>query len=388
MIKVVDEEGLFRHAFQYAGAGRTWRWAGRKIQQHNLPRPPPYLEKSQEQIAYHIEHLDSESFEIVYGSNVKPKRSVMDALASGVRPAVQAPKGKVFVAMDYSSIENLVLGMMAKDEKILRVFRQGLDPYIDFSTYMFGGTYAMRLAEYQAGNKEPRTISKPAVLGCGYQMGAGSEYEDAVTGEITAGGLLGYAWGMGIRQFTQEQAIQAVKIWRETFEASVDFWFAMERAALRCVRKGQPVECDPVIFDRKGPFLRMVLPSGRALHYCRPKLMDWMMPWGEKKLCVTYEEENERKQFKRVNTGPGKLTENGDQAISRDLLGHGIKMARKAGLDIRLHVHDEIVALVWEHEADEKLKLLHECMTTPPLWWPKDIPINAKGSHNRYYVKD
>jgi hypothetical protein len=51
-------------------------------------------------------------------------------------------------------------------------------------------------------------------------------------------------------------------------------------------------------------------------------------------------------------------------------------------------VHDEIVALVWEHEADEKLKLLHECMTTPPLWWPKDIPINAKGSHNRYYVKD
>lgn len=398
MTDVVGEDGVFRYAFQFAGAGRTWRWSGRKVQYHNAPRPPPYLEKSQEFVAQMIETLDAESFEIVFAANaVSPtgrvhRRSVMDALATGVRPAVQAPEGFIFVDADLNAIENRVLGYIAQDEKILRVFRENLDPYVDFSTYMLGGTYEMREHEYKVlGNKEPRTLAKPAVLGCGYMLSAGQQYENRQTGEIEATGLLGYAWGMGVTQFTLEQSELAVKVWRETFKAVSDyeegFWYRIQRAAMKCIRTGKPVECWPVVFDRKGPFMRMILPSGRPLHYCRPRIEDCPMPWGAIKPAITYENLDERNQWNRIQTHPGKLTENADQAISRDLLAHGIRLARKEGLDVRLHVHDQIVAMIPERQANWGLATLLDCMKEPPPWAP-DMPLGAAGTLNRYFVKD
>lgn len=394
LAEVVDEEGLFRHAFQFAGAGRTWRWAGRKVQYHNAPRPPPYLEKSQEFVAQMVECLDAESFEIVFTSKVQDtgrgvvKRSPIDALATGVRPAVQAPDGWVFVDADLNAIENRVLGYMAQDKKILRVFENNLDPYVDFSTYMLGGTYEERWNEYKVlENKGPRTLSKPAVLGCGYQLGPGEEYENEKTGEIEATGLLGYAWNMGVTQFTKEQSVLAVRVWRETFEDCVEFWYRIEAAAKRCVRTGKRVDCWPVTFDRKGPFLRMILPSGRALHYVRPRLEERMMKWGKEKTVIVYDSLNDKNQWVPTPTSPGKLTENGDQAISRDLLAHGIMLARKEGLDVRLHVHDQIVAMIPERQANWGLATLLDCMKTRPDWAPY-IPLGAAGAINKYFVKD
>lgn len=379
-LQEVVSDGVFRHAFQFAGAGRTWRWAGRKVQYHNAPRPPPYLEKHQEEVARALEFMDSEEFELVYE---KP----MDALATGVRPAVQAPEGYLFVAADLNAIENRVLGYMAQDPKILRVFENNLDPYIDFSTYMLGGTYDERFAEFKAGNKGPRTLSKPAVLGCGYQLGAGTVRENDRTGEFEATGLLGYAWGMGVTEFTLEQSILAVQTWRETFVECTEFWKNIEKAAKRCVRTGRETECWPVRFDRKGPFMRMLLPSGRALHYCRPRIEDREMPWGEMRPVITYEGLTERHAWWREHTSPGKLTENADQAISRDLLAHGIILAKKEGLDVRMHVHDEIVALIPERQANWGMATLLDCMKEKPEWAPT-IPLGAAGSINRYYVKD
>lgn len=395
MIDVVDENGLFHHAFQFAGAGRTWRWSGRKVQYHNAPRPPPFLEKCQEQVAQDIEFLSPEEFEEKY-VQVSPtgrvKSTVMDALATGIRPAVQAPEGFIFVDADLNAIENRVLGYMAQDPKILRVFENDLDPYVDFSTYMLGGTYEQRWHEYKVlENKEPRTLSKPAVLGCGYMLGPGDSYENHKTGEIEATGLLGYAWNMGVTQFTKEQSELAVKVWRETFSAVSDydtgFWYSIQRAAMRCIRTGEPSECWPVTFDRKGPFMRMILPSGRALHYCRPRIEDCKMPWGDIKPAITYENLDDRNQWIRIQTHPGKLTENADQAISRDLLAHGIKLAKKEGLDVRLHVHDQIVAMVPERQANWGLATLLDCMKEPPPWAP-NMPLGAAGTINRYFVKD
>ena len=394
MTDVVDDEGLFRHAFQFAGAGRTWRWAGRKVQYHNAPRPPPYLEKHQVFVAQMIELLDAESFEMVFTSKVNDKakgvskRSPIDALATGVRPAVQAPDGWVFVDADLNAIENRVLGYIAQDDKILNVFKDGRDPYVDFSTYMLGGTYEMREHEYKVlGNKGPRTLAKPAVLGCGYQLSAGEERENEKTGEIEATGLLGYAWGMWVSQFTLDDAILAVRVWRETYSPCVDFWYRIERAAKRCVRTRKRVDCWPVTFEMHGPFLRMILPSGRRLSYCRPRLMEWMMPWKVKKMCLTYENLNDHNQFVRTNTGPGKLTENADQAISRDLLAHGITLARKEGLDVRLHVHDQILAMIRESQANWGLATLLDCMKEAPDWAPH-MPLGAAGAISKFFIKD
>lgn len=372
--------GVLRYAFQFAGAARTWRWGGRLFQPQNLPRPIKKLEKGIEIHAKNVEHLNAGCFNIVYN---KP----MDVLASCIRPAAQAPEGYVFLDADLNAIENRVLGWLAECEKILRVFRLGRDPYIDFATYLFGRAYDELFAEYKAGDSSKRTIAKPGVLGCGYMLGPGEERINFKTGEKEATGLLGYAWNMHVTQFTQEQSALSVETFRREFSEVKDYWYGIEKAAKQCIRSGKAIEFGHIRFDRKGPFMRMILPSGRALHYCRPRIEDVRAPWGEIKPTITYESQNDRKQWVREPTHPGKLTENADQAIARDLLAHGMKLAYQRGLDTRLHVHDQIVPVALEDEAEAKLKILIECMEEQPKW-AKGLPLGSNGFISKVFMKD
>ncbi len=379
LAEAIDDDDLLRYTLQFCGAGRTWRWSGRKYQPQNLARPAPALEKMQDVAVRHLEMLDAQSIELVYE---KP----MDLLSTCVRPVVQAPKGHLFGDADLNAIENRVLGWLANDEKILDVFNKGRDPYVDFSTNMFGGTYDERWKEFKGGDKSKRTLAKPPVLGCGYMLSAGREWLNEDTGETESTGLLAYARNMFV-VLTPEQATLAVKVWRETFKRAVAFWGEIEAAAKRCVRTGQEEECGHVSFDISGPFLRMRLPSGRYLHYCRPALENKMMPWGKTKTVLTYEGLNDKNHWTSIQTHPGKLTENADQAIARDLLAHVMRLARKEGLDIRLHVHDQIVVLSPEARAERDLKILLQCMSERPRWAP-DLPLAAEGTISRIFIKD
>lgn len=373
-------DGVLRYAFQFAGAARTWRWGGRLFQPQNLPRPIKKLEKGIEIHALNVERLNAGCFNIIYD---KP----MDVLASTIRPAAQAPEGYLFIDADLNAIENRVLGWLAECEKILRVFKLKRDPYIDFATYLFHMAYDDLMAEYKAGDSSKRTIAKPGVLGCGYMLGAGEERINHKTGEKEATGLLGYAWNMQVTEFTQEQSKLSVETFRREFEEVKDYWYGIERAAKKCIRTGKRVDFGRVYFDRKGPFMRMGLPSGRHLHYCRPRIEEVMMPWGEKKASITYESQNDRKQWVRESTHPGKLTENADQAIARDLLAHGMKLADRRGLDLRIHVHDQLVGLVKEDEAEEKLRILIECMEDQPDW-ADGLPLGSNGFISKVFMKD
>ena len=375
-----DSDGMLRHGFQFAGAQRTWRWGGRKFQAQNLARPEPYLEHMIHMLVDHLEHLDAESIEMIY-------RYPMDVLSACVRPVVQAPSGMRLLDADLNAIENRVLGWMTGCDKILDVFRSGRDPYVDFATYLYGESYAQLWHEYKMlKEKTKRTVAKPGVLGCGYMLSAGKEFENENTGEIEATGLLGYAWNMGVK-LTLEQSEHSVEVFRDTFVEVVDYWDEIDLAARRCISTGKTTSAGPVEFDRHGPFMRMRLPSGRYLHYYKPKLMMRKMPWGKMKLAICYEGLNEKKKWGLIQTHPGKLTENADQAISRDLLAHGMHRAHKEGIDIRLHVHDQVVALCPEDEADEKLKLLIECMEESPSW-ARDLPLGAEGFHDTIFRKD
>lgn len=222
---------------------------------------------------------------------------------------------------------------------------------------------------------------------CGYMLGAGAEFENKDTGEIEATGLLGYAWNMGVSQFTKEQSELSVNTFRTEFSEVKDYWYGIERAMRKCIRTGEPTTFDRVRFDRKGPFVRMILPSGRALYYCRPRIEMVRAPWGEMKSSITYEGINDRKQWARTSTHPGKITENADQAISRDLLIHGVNLAMQRGLDVRLHVHDQIVAVSDEDRAEEELKVLVDCMEQRP-WWALDLPLGSKGQITKVFQKD
>lgn len=390
---VGPDDNRIRGCLQFAGAQRTWRWSGRIIQPQNLARPTPEFEKVQEQLVQHLERFNSRTLEILYDKSPENVEAAgpMDMLATCIRPTIQAPPGYKIVSCDLNAIENRVLGYLSGDKKILRVFELNLDPYIDFATYMFGQSYDDIKAVIEAGNKMMRTLAKPGVLGCGYMLSAGEERENKKTGEIEATGLIGYAKNMGV-VMTKEQAELAVRVWRETYRDAVKYWWEIEGAVKKCLRFGKPTEAGPVSFDRSGPFMRMLLPSGRELHYCRPRLEEVELVYCEDKgkflpfhMCtspntrktkwkdsITYEGLNDKNKWVRINTHPGKLTENADQAIARDIIAEAMMRFRKrvprSMAHIFLHVHDEIVILCHEKDAEYCKRVLEECMTEAMPW--------------------
>lgn len=380
LLEATDDDGMLRNAFQFAGAQRTWRWAGRKYQAQNLAKPVKYLEDTQEEAVRDLELLDTESIEILYD---KP----MDLLSTCVRPVVQAVDGYMFVDADLNAIENRVLGWIADDQKILDVFRKGRDPYVDFSKYMTGRTYEDLWHEYKVlGEKENRTLAKPGVLGCGYMLSAGELKEDKDTGEVIGTGLLGYAKNMGV-DLTPAQSQHAVKVFRSTFTDVVECWYALDKAMRKCIRTGQTTRVGFIKFDISGPFCRMHLPSGRCLHYYQPRIEDRRTPWGEVRPTITYMGLNDKGQWVRLTTHPGKIMENADQAISRDVLAHGMRLGRRRELDIRLHVHDQVCALTMRERASKDLEVLIECMSEVPKWAPGLI-LAAEGTVSRVFKKD
>ena len=376
-----QEDGRLRYTLQFNGAPRTGREAGRIFQPQNLLRPVKAVEEAQEALAYAIEHLSGSELRLVFGN-------LFDALASGLRPTLQAPDGYVFIVSDLNAIENRVLGWLADCDKILEVFRLKRDPYIAFASYLYGIPYEELYHEYKVlkiGTN--RQIAKPGTLGSGYGMGAGHIIVNNSTGEIEATGLLGYAWGMGVKSFTEADAKHSIDTFRREFKEVKDYWYALEGCAIRAVRTGKEQNLGPIGFDMKGPFLRMILPSSRPLYYLRPKVMACQTPWGATKMQLTYENQDERKQWARTKTTGGKLVENADQATSRDILWHGLRNAEKENLQVVLHVHDELVALSTEDRAEEELKVLVQCMEDQPSW-AKTLPLGT-GSHiTKCYKKD
>jgi DNA polymerase bacteriophage-type len=374
-----DDDGNLRYCFQYGGASRTLRWGGRNYQPQNLARPTWYLEAHQERCARSLETIKPEVLNEIYD---KP----MDLLSTCVRPVVQAGKGFVFVDADLNAIENRVLGWVCDEQKILDVFRNKRDPYIDFATYMFNRTYDDLYHDYKVlKNKGPRQTAKPGVLGCGYQLGVGEQHEDPHTGEITGTGLLGYALNMGI-SLTPEESAHAVTTWRETYSEVVKYWKTIENAAKTCINSGKTTSANDIEFSIDGPFLKMRLPSERSIFYCNPSIKMVKTKFGARE-NISYRGVGDNNQWGDIKTYGGKLVENAVQAISRDLLVHGMKLARAEGLDIRLHVHDQICARVPEKNADRKLRTLIECMSETPSWAP-GLPLAAEGSINQYFMKD
>jgi DNA polymerase len=379
--RALDEDDLIRFILQMNGASRTGRYAGRIYQPQNLPRPEGRFEKYQELLAEHVEIMTLAEMKLVHGNP-------FDVLASTLRPSAQAPSGMIFLDADLSAIENRVLGWMSGCQKILDVFRKKQDPYIAFAHYLYERPYDELFHEYKVlGDKGPRTIAKPGTLGAGYGMGAGEVRENRVTGEIEGTGLIGYAWNMGVKQFTLEDSKHSIDTFRREFSEVKDCWYATERAAKKCIRTGKPTSCGVVKFYRKGPYLCMQLPSGRPLYYCRPRLEMQKTPWGEMRETFTYEGVNDRKQWGRLHMTPGKIVENADQAMSRDLLIHGMHLAKMRGLDVRMHIHDQIVALEPIARAQEKLDLLVECMEEPPSW-ADGLPLGSEGHLSKMFVKD
>lgn len=352
--------------FQYCGASRTGREAGRIFQPQNLPKPT--LDDECLQIAVDLlREGELDLFEVMFPD-------VLTALSSVVRAAIRAPGGKRLVVADFASVENCGTGWVTDSETMLEVYRQGLDPYRDFATRLF------RIA-YGEVTGSQRKFCKPACLGCQYGLGTK--------------GLMMYAEGMGVL-LSEDESEHAKKTWRETYHEVPAYWRVINTAVRRCIQRRKTYQAGPIEVDWFEPLngFRLRLPSGRYLHYANAELQELPAPWDkdEEILTITYEGTIERATggsgaWGRIKTFAGKLLENIVQAVCRDVLWVSIQRAEDAGLVVVGHVHDEIIVEAEEARAEESLQLLLEIMRTP-IKWADGFPLDATGYVSPYYRKD
>jgi DNA polymerase len=381
-IKAMTQQGRIYNSVQFYGASRTGRWAGRGVQIQNLPRPIREVEDNEQRVTDMVKAAAYDDILMEFGGAIPVVSSV-------IRSSFRAREGHTFYAADLNAIENRVLGWVSDCPAILDVFRNDRDPYKDFGSRMFH-------KPYEEITKPERTLSKPAVLGCGYMLGGGEETVNK-NGDTIRLGLWGYAGAMGI-DMSREQAHEAVKVFRAAYPEVVSCWYALKDAAFECVQNHTTIRVGPLVFNGAPGLMRVKLPSGRILNYLRPRIekkrreFKRLLPDGttitETKLVdvLSYDGTDQvTKQWGRVSTHPGKLMENFVQAIARDILAAGLVEAKRVGFDIVMHVHDEIVAEV-PFTSMLTPEDLAKAMSVPLPWAP-DLPLKAEAIQTPIYKK-
>ena len=122
------QDSRARGMFQFYGANRTGRYAGRHIQMQNLVRNTiPDLSEAREL----VRQGNYEALELLYDS-------VPDVLSQLIRTAFVPRGGMKFVVSDFSAIEARVISWMAGEKWKSEAFAAGKDIYCSTASQMFG----------------------------------------------------------------------------------------------------------------------------------------------------------------------------------------------------------------------------------------------------------
>lgn len=239
--RCVCSDGRAHGLFQFYGASRTGRFAGRHIQLQNLPQN-------------HISTLD-EARELVKMDELGMLESIYgnvpDILSQLIRTMLVPKEGCEFIVADFSAIEARVLAWLAGEQWRLDAFKNGEDIYCASASQMFGVPVVKH-----GINGELRQKGKISELACGYQGGNGAL--------ISMGAL-----DMGLKESELPDIIEQ---WRSASPHIVQFWWDMEKAAVDTVRDHQEHTVGKVRFQFYSGTLWMVLPGGRKLAYLKPRL--------------------------------------------------------------------------------------------------------------------
>lgn len=346
MMNCVCKDSRARGMFQFYGANRTGRWAGRLVQLQNLPQNHlPDLEEAREL----FRKGDLEATELLYDTQ--------DTLSQLIRTAFVPGEGKKFIVCDFSAIEARVLSHLAGERWRSKVFEQGKDIYCMSASQMFGVP-----VEKHGQNSELRQKGKIAELACGY---GGS------VGALKAMGAL----DMGL---TEEELQPLVNSWRLANPNIVLYWWDVDNAVKTAVKELIPTSTHGIQFEVKRGILFITLPSSRKLAYIKPRIGDNQFG-GE---SVTYEGTGTAKRWERLESYGPKFVENIVQAISRDVLAFSMKQLKN--FKIVGHVHDEVII---ECPIEQKLDEVASLMGIAPDWL-SDINLRADGYECFFYQKD
>lgn len=347
MEKATLNDNRARGMFQFYGANRTGRWAGRIIQLQNLPQNHmDDLAEARELVRIG----DYDSLEMLYDD-------IPDTLSQLIRTAFIARPGYKFYVADFSAIEARVIAHLAGETWRIETFKAGGDIYCASASKMFHVP-----VEKHGINGHLRQKGKIAELALGY---GGS------VGALKAMGAL----EMGI---PEDELQPLVTAWREANPNIVSMWWDFDNAIKNAVKMHSSTESHGIKFTWRSGMLFITLPSGRKLTYIKPKIGENQFG-GE---SVTYEGIGATKKWERLESYGPKFVENVVQAISRDLLMNAIKTLSHCF--ICGHVHDEIII---ECTDNVSLDVLCQQMARTPDWMP-DILLRADGYVTEFYKKD
>ena len=346
METTVGNDDRCRGLFQFYGASRTGRWAGRLIQLQNLPQN--HL-GDLEQARDLVRQGDYEMLNLLYPS-------VPGVLSELIRTAFVPKPGCKFIVSDFSAVEARALSYLAGEQWRMDVFHNGRDIYCESAARMFHC-----VVEKHGQNSHLRQRGKIAELALGY---GGS------VGALTAMGAV----TMGI---PEEELKPLVDMWRKANPNIVRYWWDVDTAAKTAIRKQIPQSVGNVRFETRNGMLFVTLPSGRKLAYVKPRLEE--NQYGSE--SITYMGTDQQKRWSRIETYGPKLVENITQAICRDILAYAMKSLRE--YRIVAHVHDEVILEVpMETSLDSVCKLMGR---TPP--WVPGLELRADGYQCGFYQK-
>lgn len=330
----------------------TGRWAGSGIQPQNFPRGTV---KDTGLAINVIADADLELVRLCY-------EDPMLTFSSCLRGMITATPGKTLFVADYNAIETRVLWFLADNQEGLRLYREGLDPYCEMASKVFKRTVTKK-------DFDARQLGKKLVLGAGYGLGW-KKFKMSCEQD-------------GMDGITDKLAAEAISAYREFNFPVTQLWSNLERASVLACMKKKRVSVNRTTWFMEGPHLICVLPSGRRLTYPFATVKGMTTPWGEVKPGLHYFGVNSfTRKWTEETTYGGKIAENITQAVARDCMVEGMKNASRAGYEILLTVHDEIVS---EKETGS-VQEFEELITTMPEWG-KDIPLLAEGWSGTRYRK-
>ena len=344
---------------RFMANGRIVSNSGKTFQPQNLPRPT----LKQNAIEAGIAAMKANCEDLVVDN-------VMELCASAVRGCLVASAGRKLVIADLSNIEGRVLAWLAGEDWKTKAFADfdrgtGHDLYVLAYSRSFNVTPEQVLENKKSGDGMMRQLGKIMELALGYQGGVG------------AFATMARLYGI---EKSEDEVTPIVKAWRKAHPKIVSFWYDVEYAARQVLREpGERRVVRDLTLDVVDGWLRIRLPSGRYL--CYPDARE------NEQDTLTYSGVNQyTRKWETLETYGGKLVENIVQATARDVLAHGMALAEKAGYEVCLHVHDELITETPDDPA-YSAEGLSALMAEGP-GWSLGLPLAAAGFSCNRYRKD
>ena len=269
---------------------------------------------------------------------------------SKLRTALMAPEGQKLYIADLSNIEARMLAWLAKEHDLVQAFATGRDVYCEFASQIYGRTITK-------ADKLERYVGKTAILGLGYGMGADKFQATLKTGSPSVD--VGDATAQAI-----------VMQYRAMYSNIPRLWSGMKDSLFQMINpRGIGLKYGPLTIQRHA----LELPNGMRLSY--PGLH---YQAGQ----FIYKTEREM-----IRTHGPRITENVVQALARLVItDQMLEIQALPEVDIVLQVHDEIIAIGSEYNANATMDKIIEIMRTAPEWC-QDLPLDAEGGVSQVYDK-